>query len=60
VGGGATVYAVDAAGAALWSFPTGGEIEAAPAVVGGTVYVGSHDGYLYAIGGETPVAPGAT
>jgi outer membrane protein assembly factor BamB len=35
--------------AVLWSFPTGGSISGAPAVVGGTLYIGSADGALYAI-----------
>jgi polyvinyl alcohol dehydrogenase (cytochrome) len=32
-----------------WTFPTGDAVTAAPTVVGGTVYVGSWDGYFYAI-----------
>jgi len=33
----------------LWTFKTGGTIAASAAVVGGTVYVGSWDGYEYAL-----------
>src|SRR5260221_13053532 len=33
-----------------WAFKTGGPIAATPTVVGGTVYVGSWDGYEYALG----------
>ena len=32
-----------------WSFKTGGPIVTSPAVAGGVVYIGSWDGYLYAI-----------
>src|SRR5215469_5727983 len=32
-----------------WTFATGGPIASSPAVVGGTVYVGSWDGYEYAL-----------
>ncbi len=32
-----------------WSFPTGDAVTATPTVVRGTVYVGSWDGYFYAI-----------
>jgi polyvinyl alcohol dehydrogenase (cytochrome) len=32
-----------------WSFPTGDAVTATPTVVAGTVYVGSWDGYFYAI-----------
>src|SRR5438132_11642834 len=32
-----------------WKFKTGESIETAPAIVGGVVYVGSLDQYLYAI-----------
>ena len=32
----------------LWSFATGGDVNSSPAVAGGTVYVGSKDGKLYA------------
>src|SRR5207302_487240 len=33
----------------LWTFPTGNIIAASPAIINGTVYVGSWDGYEYAI-----------
>jgi polyvinyl alcohol dehydrogenase (cytochrome) len=32
-----------------WSFPTGDAVTATPAVVGGVVYVGSWDGFFYAL-----------
>lgn len=38
-------------GLQLWRFETGGLVISSPAVVGGVVYVGSDDGYVYAIGG---------
>jgi glucose dehydrogenase len=37
----------------LWSFQTGGVIAASATVVGGTVYVGSWDGYEYALDATT-------
>ncbi|HEU5383638.1 MAG TPA: PQQ-binding-like beta-propeller repeat protein, partial [Ktedonobacteraceae bacterium] len=37
----------------LWSFKTGGTVAASPAVVGGVVYVGSWDGYEYALNAAT-------
>ena len=33
----------------LWSYETGGQVLSTPAVVGGVVYFGSYDGYLYAL-----------
>ncbi len=36
-----------------WKFHTGGEVTSSPAVVGGTVFVGSTDGNLYAIDRES-------
>jgi outer membrane protein assembly factor BamB len=37
-------------GTVLWSFETGAGIESSPVIgADGTIYVGSHDGYLYAI-----------
>jgi glucose dehydrogenase len=36
-----------------WTFPTGDAVTASPAVVGGTVYVGSWDGFFYALDGDT-------
>ncbi len=37
----------------VWSFKTGGGIAASPAVVNGTVYIGSWDGYEYALDAAT-------
>ena len=38
------MYALDAAsGGKLWEFATGGDVYSSPAVVGGTVFVGSYD-----------------
>ncbi len=36
-----------------WSFPTGDVVSASPAVVGGVVYVGSWDGFFYALDAAT-------
>ena len=36
-------------GEAVWRFQTGGWVDAAPLIVDGTVYVGSQDGFLYAL-----------
>jgi outer membrane protein assembly factor BamB len=36
-----------------WSFITGDHIQSSPAVSDGTVYIGSNDGYVYAIDAET-------
>lgn len=36
-------------GGLLWRFQTGGPVRSTPAVAGGTVYVGSSDGRLYAL-----------
>ena len=33
----------------LWRYKTDGEVSSSPAVVGGVVYIGSDDGYLYAL-----------
>lgn len=50
VGGGNSVYALDGeTGSTEWVYDTSGRVEAAPAVVGQTVYVGSHDDHLYAL-----------
>src|SRR5512146_2888079 len=38
---------------AKWVFKTGGPIVASPAIAGGVVYIGSLDGYLYAIDQES-------
>ena len=32
-----------------WKFKTGGRVISSPAVAGGTVYVGSSDGHIYAV-----------
>jgi outer membrane protein assembly factor BamB len=37
----------------VWKFPTKDVVHASPAVVGGTVYIGSWDSYLYAIDAVT-------
>src|SRR5258706_3824935 len=37
----------------LWTYATGGAIAAQAAIVGGTIYVGSWDGYEYALDGAT-------
>ena len=37
----------------LWSFKTGGVIASSPTIVGTTVYVGSWDGYEYALDAQT-------
>jgi outer membrane protein assembly factor BamB len=37
----------------VWSFATGGGVAASPTVVGGVVYVGSWDGYEYALNAST-------
>lgn len=40
-----------------WRFRTGDNIESSPAIgTDGTVYVGSNDGYLYAINADSPLA----
>jgi outer membrane protein assembly factor BamB len=33
----------------LWEVPTGACVEASPTVWNGTVYIGSRDGYMYAL-----------
>lgn len=40
-------------GTVKWVFPTGGAVHSSPAVVDGTVYVGSRDGRLYALNAAT-------
>jgi outer membrane protein assembly factor BamB len=37
------------AGTMKWRFKTGSEVNSSPAVSGNTVYVGSEDGFLYAL-----------
>src|SRR5438270_2288518 len=41
--------------AQLWSFMTGGVVAASPTVVSGTAYIGSWDGYEYALDAATGV-----
>jgi outer membrane protein assembly factor BamB len=36
----------------LWVFTTGGAVETSPAVVNGIVYIGSDDGFVYALNAE--------
>jgi phospholipase C len=49
VGEGDDVFAVDTAnGSILWTGVTGGTVSSSPAIVDGTVYLGSQDGKLYA------------
>ncbi len=46
------VYAVDAVhvfGGLAWSFRTGGPVRSSPVLSGGLLFVGSDDGYLYAL-----------
>ena len=53
VGGGSTLYALDAAtGEERWTFETGGSTSN-PSVADGTVYVGSFDTNLYAVDAAT-------
>ena len=55
------IYALDGAtGKKKWSFTTGGFVLSSP-VIGrdGTVYVGSHDGKIYAFEGSAPPAASA-
>jgi outer membrane protein assembly factor BamB len=40
-------------GELLWRFPTKAFMEASPTVVDGVAYVGSHDGFLYAVDTQT-------
>lgn len=48
------LYALDAeTGTKRWVFRTGGGVRSSPAVVDGTVYVGSWDGHLYAVDAKT-------
>jgi hypothetical protein len=34
----------------MWSYKTGAAVWSSPAIVNGTLYVGSDDGYVYALG----------
>jgi outer membrane protein assembly factor BamB/predicted nucleic acid-binding Zn ribbon protein len=42
-------------GAVQWTFATGGAIQSSPAIVNGTVYIGSRDGKIYALNAATGV-----
>lgn len=54
---GKKLFAMDAkTGRDVWQFETGGWITAAPAVSNGVAYVGSDDGYLYAVGARPAVS----
>jgi outer membrane protein assembly factor BamB len=45
-----TVHALDAAsGEPQWSFTAGGRVDSPPTIVGGRVYFGSADGYVYCL-----------
>jgi outer membrane protein assembly factor BamB len=46
-----TLHAVDAtSGERAWIFEIGDDVDSSPAVVDGTVFVGSNDATVYAIG----------
>jgi len=36
-----------------WKFKTGGEVRSSPVLVDGIIYIGSYDGYVYAIDADT-------
>jgi outer membrane protein assembly factor BamB len=46
---GVATDALPATPALAWTFEAGDSVESTPAIAGGTVYVGSHDGRLYAL-----------
>lgn len=48
-----TVDAIDLNGRVHWSFQTGGPVESSPAVLEGSVYVGSNDDAVYALDAKT-------
>ena len=51
------MYALNPDGALKWRYMTGDAVYSSPAIGSdGTVYVGSDDGYLYAIQGSAPLA----
>ena len=52
------VYALDGlTGAMKWEFATWNQVTSSPAIgANGTVYIGSHDGYVYALAGASPLA----
>ena len=48
------LYALNTAdGGLLWSFATGGQIDASPTISDGLLYVGSHDGKIYCLNAST-------
>jgi outer membrane protein assembly factor BamB len=50
---GLNLYAINLTdGAGLWRFSTTDTIEASPAIANGQIYLGSRDGFLYAISGS--------
>jgi len=52
--GDSQVYALDLkSGTKLWSFKTGGPVEAPPLALNGRIFVGSQDGNLYALDATT-------
>jgi len=53
VASGLNLYAIDLqSGAGIWRFSTTDVIEASPAIANEQIYLGSRDGFLYAIGGS--------
>jgi len=50
---GATSFPAPGANTTIWSFRTGGAVNASPVVADGVVYVPSSDGYLYALNFST-------
>ena len=44
----------------LWTYTTGGAVESSPVVVDGIVYVGSDDGYVYALNAYSGALDGVT
>ena len=54
IASGTKVYALDAAsGTPRWTHTTGGHVFSSPAVVDGTVYIGSNDNKVYALDAAT-------
>jgi outer membrane protein assembly factor BamB len=53
VASGLNLYAIDlTTGAGIWRFSTTDVIESSPAIANEQIYLGSRDGFLYAIGGS--------
>lgn len=48
-GAGDEIFAIDEKGAKVWSFKTGGPVHATPAFDNDKLFVGSFDGYVYAL-----------